>query len=124
MASEPAEILRAMADRVDRNDADEFGGVLLVIPPPTQDGSGGDPVEVLLIDPAQDTANFWATATTKLKAAADAYPDSEAGITARYHYAASLAATGKYDEAVRAFEDVASILHDVQQASAEYWKRP
>ena len=45
-------------------------------------------------------------ALPKLKAAADAYPDSEAGVTARYHYAASLAAVGKYDEAVRAFEEV------------------
>ena len=47
-------------------------------------------------------------ALPKLKAAADAYPESQAGITARYHYAASLAATGKYDEAVRAFEEVAT----------------
>lgn len=47
-------------------------------------------------------------ALPKLKAAADAYPDTDAGITARYHYASSLAALGKYDEAIRAFEDVVS----------------
>ena len=45
-------------------------------------------------------------ALPKLKTAADAYPDTEAGVTARYHYASSLAAVGKYDEAVRAFEEV------------------
>src|SRR5688500_8868727 len=45
-------------------------------------------------------------ALPKLKAAADAYPDSDAGITARYHYASSLAATGKYDEGIRAFDEV------------------
>lgn len=45
-------------------------------------------------------------AAPKLKAAADAYPDTEAGITARYHYAASMAALGKYDEAVAAFDEV------------------
>jgi len=45
-------------------------------------------------------------AAPKLKAAADAYPDSEAGITARYHYGSSMAALGKYDEAVAAFDDV------------------
>lgn len=45
-------------------------------------------------------------ALPKLKAAADAYPDSDAGITARYHYASSLAAIGKYDEGIRAFDEV------------------
>ena len=47
-------------------------------------------------------------ALPKLKVAADAYPDSDAGITARYHYASSLAALGKYDEAVKAFDEVVS----------------
>ena len=46
-------------------------------------------------------------ALPKLKAAADAYPDTEAGITARYHYASSLAALGRHTEAVQAFEEVA-----------------
>jgi TolA-binding protein len=41
-----------------------------------------------------------------LKTAADTYPDTEAGITARYHYASSLAALGRNDEAIQAFEDV------------------
>ena len=47
-------------------------------------------------------------AAPKLKAAADAYPDSEAGITARYHYASSMAALGKYPEAITAFDEVIS----------------
>ena len=47
-------------------------------------------------------------ALPKLKAAADAYPDTNAGITARYHYASSLAALGRHDEAVKAFEEVVS----------------
>ena len=45
-------------------------------------------------------------AAPKLKAAADAFPDSEAGITARYHYGSSMVALGKYDESVAAFDDV------------------
>jgi TolA-binding protein len=45
-------------------------------------------------------------ALPKLKTAADAFPDSEAGITARYHYAATLAALGKPQDAVQAFDDV------------------
>ena len=45
-------------------------------------------------------------ALPKLKTAADAYPDSAAGITARYHYASSLAALGRYDDAIKAFDEV------------------
>ena len=45
-------------------------------------------------------------AAPKLKAAADAYPDTPSGVTARYHYASALAALGKSGEAVAAFDDV------------------
>lgn len=45
-------------------------------------------------------------ALPKLKAAADAYPDTDPGITARYHYASALATLGRHEEAVQAFEDV------------------
>lgn len=47
-------------------------------------------------------------AVPKLKAAADGYPDSQAGITARYHYASALAALGKHSEAVAAYDEVVS----------------
>ncbi|OFW17410.1 MAG: hypothetical protein A3H29_04285 [Acidobacteria bacterium RIFCSPLOWO2_02_FULL_67_21] len=52
-------------------------------------------------------------ALPKLKAAADAYPDTTPGITARYHYASSLATLGKHDEAIQAFDEV------VRRAGAE-----
>jgi tetratricopeptide (TPR) repeat protein len=45
-------------------------------------------------------------ALPKLKAAADAYPDSTAGITARYHLAGALAALGRHKEAIEAFDEV------------------
>ncbi len=45
-------------------------------------------------------------ALPKLKAAADAFPETDAGITARYHYASSLASLGRHDEAVKAFDEV------------------
>jgi tetratricopeptide (TPR) repeat protein len=51
-------------------------------------------------------------ALPKLKAAADAYPETDAGITARYHYASSLAALGRHDEAVKAFDEVAARAGD------------
>jgi TolA-binding protein len=45
-------------------------------------------------------------ALPKLQTAADAYPDSPAGITARYHLASSLAALSRHDEAIKQFDEV------------------
>lgn len=45
-------------------------------------------------------------ALPKLKAAVDAYPDSAAGIEARYHYAGALASLGRHQEAIAEFEQV------------------
>jgi tetratricopeptide (TPR) repeat protein len=45
-------------------------------------------------------------AVPKLKAAADAYPDTEAGITARYHLAGALATLGRHPEALQAYDEV------------------
>jgi hypothetical protein len=67
--SSPAELLRAMADRIERNSESEFAGCFVVIPPQTPDGRGGDTVEMLLIDPTGDAANFWSTAGNKLDTA-------------------------------------------------------
>jgi tetratricopeptide (TPR) repeat protein len=45
-------------------------------------------------------------AVPKLKAAADAYPDSDAGITARYHLAGAYGSLGQTDDALREFDEV------------------
>lgn len=45
-------------------------------------------------------------AVPKLKAAADAHPGTPAGIQARYHLAGALAALGRHDEAIAAFDAV------------------
>ena len=45
-------------------------------------------------------------AVPRLRQAADAYPDTEAGVTARYHLASALAALGKHQEAVQAYDEV------------------
>lgn len=42
----------------------------------------------------------------KLQAAADAYPDSDAGLTARFRLAASLAELGRYAEAEQRYQEV------------------
>ena len=46
------------------------------------------------------------SAVPKLRAAADAYPDTAAGVQARYHLAASLAALGQQKEAITQFDEV------------------
>jgi len=45
-------------------------------------------------------------AVPKLRAAADAYPETQAGIQARYHLAASLAALGQQKDAIGQFDEV------------------
>ena len=45
-------------------------------------------------------------AVPKLRAAADAYPETAAGMQARYHLAASLAALGQQKEAITQFDEV------------------
>lgn len=67
--SAPAELLRAMADRIDRNAEDEFAGCIVVIPPPTPDGRSGETLEIVMIDPQRDPANFWTMAAWKLDVA-------------------------------------------------------
>jgi TolA-binding protein len=45
-------------------------------------------------------------ALPRLQAAADAYPDSEAGITARFHLASTLADLGRFAEAEQRYQEV------------------
>ena len=45
-------------------------------------------------------------ALPKFQAAADAYPSSESGLTARYHLAKDLVTLGRFDEAVKAYDQV------------------
>jgi tetratricopeptide (TPR) repeat protein len=51
-------------------------------------------------------------AVPKLKSAADAYPNTPAGVQARYHLAGALAALGKHQEAIAAFDDVVNRAGD------------
>lgn len=79
-----------------------------VIPASTPGGEGDVPAAAQLGATgtfATEDAKLNA-ALPKLKAAADAYPDTEAGITARYHMAGALAALGKHEEAIQAFDEV------------------
>jgi tetratricopeptide (TPR) repeat protein len=61
-------------------------------------------------------------AVPKFKAAADAYPSSEAGITARYHLAKNLVALGRFDEAISAYDQVLSSGNALLARSARLGK--
>ena len=76
----------------------------VVTPPPPAPGSA---------PPVQPPGSFRTererldAALPLLQRAADAYPDSDAGITARYRLAASLAELGRYPEAEQRYQEVA-----------------
>jgi hypothetical protein len=58
-----ADILRRLADQIDKNDNSTFGGVAVIVPPE----NGGDPIEVLILDPKKNAAQFYATIKTRLE---------------------------------------------------------
>lgn len=55
-----------MADRIEKNDGEPFGGAVLIFPP----GEAATVVEILNLDPTPDAAIFWATIRTKADEAA------------------------------------------------------
>jgi tetratricopeptide (TPR) repeat protein len=77
--------------------------------PDTDDAPPAQAVEALFTQPrgsyASDAARLEA-ALSKFMAAADAYPSTASGITARYHAAGVLATLGQTDEAARQYREV------------------
>ena len=77
-------------------------------PTPAQPPSDGQPGTMETQQPGtypSEDAKLKA-ALPRLQAAADAYPNAEAGLIARYHLASSLASMGKHDEALKAYDAV------------------
>jgi tetratricopeptide (TPR) repeat protein len=58
----------------------------------------------------------------KFQAAAEAYPNADAGITARYHLAKNLVALGRFDEAVPHYEQVIASGHALLAKTAKLGK--
>lgn len=69
-----ATLFRQMADRIERADEAEFGGAILIVPPLDQSGQP-QAIEILLIDPKKDMANFWAMAQGKVQIAGAAFEE-------------------------------------------------
>ena len=57
-----AEAFRKMADRLDLNVEQGFGGVILAFPP-----DGEKPIDILILDSEQDAGQFWGVIQAKAK---------------------------------------------------------
>lgn len=64
MSSEHASKFREMAERIDLNQEQPFGGAVVIVPP------DGDPVTLLLLDESNDSvearAQFWGTVQARI----------------------------------------------------------
>ena len=65
MSKEIADRFRKMADRIELNEGQPFGGVALIIPPQSEGAGGESSVELFKLDPTPDPAIFWGEITTK-----------------------------------------------------------
>lgn len=58
---------RQMAERIDHNAASRFAGAVVIVPPTAeQGGHGGEPIEILMLDPTGNPAQFWGTLKTRV----------------------------------------------------------
>ena len=63
MDTEEAKRFHAMADRIDHSvERGTFGGAAVIVPP-----GGQQPIELLLLDPNADIAQFLATVATRIQ---------------------------------------------------------
>lgn len=56
-----SDLLRQLADKIDKNAPEDFGGAFIVVPP------SGDPISGMMIG-EQDVNTFWILVKTKLEA--------------------------------------------------------
>lgn len=59
-----ADRFRKMAERLDHNAADGFGGCFLIVPP----AEGGEVIETLILDSKQDATQYWILLKSKCEA--------------------------------------------------------
>jgi hypothetical protein len=61
MSKEIADKFRTMADRIEKNADEPFGGCVMIFPP----GENVEPVELLWLDAKTDHTSFWGTIKAK-----------------------------------------------------------
>jgi hypothetical protein len=67
--TEAAILFRQMADRIDRNPSEEFGGAFLVLPP----GDAGDPVEGMSVAAKPSPVTFWSSVLGQIELAVETF---------------------------------------------------
>lgn len=95
-----------------------------VMPPAPPTGATNDPTAVGGQQPGTyptEKAKLEA-ALPKFQAAADAYPSNPAGITARFHVAKTLVSMGRFDDAIKAYDQVQSSGNALLARSARLGK--
>jgi tetratricopeptide (TPR) repeat protein len=95
-----------------------------VMPPAPPTGTTNDPNAIGGQQPGTyptEQAKLEA-ALPKFQAAADAYPDNDAGLTARYHLAKTLVALGRFDDAAKEYDKVAASGSSLLAKSARLGK--
>jgi hypothetical protein len=76
---EIADLFRTMADRIEKNDADPFGGAVVAVGP----GEDGTVVQLLKIDPIPNPTAFWAELIGRCEEAVNAQPTMTPGFPRR-----------------------------------------
>jgi len=95
-----------------------------VMPPGPPAGTTNDPTSI----PGQAPGTYpnekakLEAALPKFMAAADAYPSTDSGLTARYHAATNLVSLGRFDEAIKQYDQVIGSGVGVIQRTAKLGK--
>jgi hypothetical protein len=78
MSKEIADIFRRMADRIEKNAAEPFGGCALIIPPVDIQNTQQKPtmIEMLKLDPNSDFVIFWGEIKSKADQAVVEYQNA------------------------------------------------
>ena len=63
-----------MAERIAHNTDSTFGGAVVIVPPGQ---SGGEPIELLMLDAQGDPAQFWSTILTRIQVQMSKLQDAE-----------------------------------------------
>ena len=79
MSKEIADRFRKMADRIEKNSEESFGGCIMIFPP----GENVEPVEILKLDTKPDASVFWGEVRSKADIAVAELADKARGMAFR-----------------------------------------